>query len=235
MRVLPFLLVLFAPVIVSGRPQTTERLTDGRTVPFLDHRPGAIAVPVSIDDAGPYRFLVDTGSTHTAIRDTFATSIGAVPVARTTLSTSAGRADALVVRLPHVAIGSAGVDELLATSLTAAAAGVLDDGIAGVIGQDFLTQFDYTLDYRRAALIWEREQNWYERAGIMATSAYLEAERGSIETALRHYKAALAMCARIPEMEARDLLAQSIIADMEQYSGKMSGSHEVSGQENDPV
>jgi predicted aspartyl protease len=145
------------PIVAGARAQTTERPTDGQVVPFLDHRPGAIAVPVSIDGAGPYRFLVDTGSTHTAVRDTFAASIGAVPVARTTLSTSAGRADALVVRLTRVAIGSVTVDALLATSLTAAAAGVLDEGIAGVIGQDFLSQFDYTLDYRRSALIWERD------------------------------------------------------------------------------
>jgi predicted aspartyl protease len=163
-RSLPVLLALLVPVVFSGRVQTTERPTDGRTVPFLDHRPGAVVVPVSVDKAGPYRFLVDTGSTHTAVRDTVGASIGAVPVARTTLSTSAGRADALVVRLPRVAIGSAAVDELLATSLTAAAAGVLGDGIAGVIGQDFLSQFDYTLDYRRSALIWEHDLD--DRPGV---------------------------------------------------------------------
>lgn len=164
MRSLPFLLVLLTPIVVIARPQTTERLTDGHVVPFVDHRPGAIAVPVFIEGAGPYRFLVDTGSTHTAVRDTFAASIGAVPVARTVLTTSTGQADALVVRLTHVTLGSAAVDELFATSLTAAASGVLGDGIAGVIGQDFLARFDYTLDYRGSALIWENDLD--ERPGV---------------------------------------------------------------------
>jgi hypothetical protein len=33
-----------------------------------------------------------------------------------------------------------------------------------VIGQDFLSQFDYTLDYRRSALIWERDLD--DRPGL---------------------------------------------------------------------
>ncbi len=81
-----------------------------------------------------------------------------------------------------------------------------------------------------AASLWEREQNVYERAGNAATTGYLEAERGHLEAAIRHYEHALALCAQLPEMEARDLLRQSILDDMAKYTGGSSESR----QESDP-
>ncbi len=81
-----------------------------------------------------------------------------------------------------------------------------------------------------AASIWARNENWYERAGVMATRGYLEAERGNSDTALRHYEEALVLCKQIPEMAARDLLYDSIIADLGNYIGSTS----TSWQENDP-
>jgi hypothetical protein len=56
-----------------------------------------------------------------------------------------------------VAVGSAHVESLLATSLPSAAADMLGDGILGVLGQDFLSQFNYTLDYRTSRLSWDDE------------------------------------------------------------------------------
>ena len=46
---------------------------------------------------------------------------------------------------------------MLATSLPSSAADVLGDGILGVLGQDFLSQFNYTLDYRSSRLWWDDE------------------------------------------------------------------------------
>jgi hypothetical protein len=182
-------LMSVVPVVLSAGAQTSERPTDDQTVPFLAQRPGAIVVPVLVGGAGPYRFLVDTGSTHTAVRDTFAASIGAAPVARTVLTTSTGNADALVVRLARVAIGPAAVDELLATSLTTTAAGVLGDDVDGVIGQDFLSRFDYTLDYVRSRLIWERDLDGRPGTRVALVPAagrfVIEVPRASGEPALR--------------------------------------------------
>jgi predicted aspartyl protease len=78
-------------------------------------------------------------------------------VAKAPIATSVGSILAFVVRLPDVAVGSAHVESLLATSLPPDAAGMLDDGILGVLGQDFLSQFDYTLDYRSSRLSWNDE------------------------------------------------------------------------------
>ena len=123
------------------------------------HRPNTarLSIPVFIGGKGPYQFLLDTGSSHTVISQTLATILSAVPVAKAPIATSVGSILALVVRLPDVAVGSARVESLLATSLPPDASGMLDDGLSGLLGQDFLSQFDYTLDYRASRLSWHDE------------------------------------------------------------------------------
>src|SRR4029077_5365194 len=59
--------------------------------------------------------------------------------------------------LSDVSVGAARVESLMATSLPLDAAGLLADGISGLLGQDFLSQFDYTLDYRTSRLSWDDE------------------------------------------------------------------------------
>jgi predicted aspartyl protease len=118
---------------------------------------GEVVIPVFIGGEGPYRFLLDTGSSHTAISQRVATALRAVPVAKAPIATSVGSILTLVVRLPGVAVGSAHVESLLATALPPSAASWLGNGISGVLGQDFLSQFDYTLDYRASRLSWNDE------------------------------------------------------------------------------
>jgi predicted aspartyl protease len=127
------------------------------SVRFVLSQHGEVVVPVFVGGEGPYRFLLDTGSSHTAIRESLVTTLGAVPVAKAPVATSVGSILALVVRLRDVTVGSVGVDSLLATSLPPQAAGMLDEGITGVLGQDFLSQFNYTLDYRASRLSWDSE------------------------------------------------------------------------------
>ena len=141
-----------APLRATGSGQA--RSADVR---FASSQYGEVVVPVFIGAEGPYRFVLDTGSSHTVIRQTLATTLGASPVAKALLGSSVGSILALVVRLTDVAVGSAHVESLLAVSLTPDAAGILDDQISGVLGQDFLSQFDYTLDYRASRLSWRDE------------------------------------------------------------------------------
>jgi predicted aspartyl protease len=78
-------------------------------------------------------------------------------VAKAPIATSLGSIVAPVVRLPDVAVGPARVESLLATSLPPSVADMLGDGISGVLGQDFLSQFNYTLDYRTSTLSWDED------------------------------------------------------------------------------
>jgi predicted aspartyl protease len=122
-------------------------------------RPGEVIVPVMLGTHGPYRFLLDTGSTHTAIRSPLRKTLGAAAVAQTVLKTSVGSVSCLVVQLPALAVGAALVEGLAVTVLPDAAATVLGQGVDGIVGQDFLSKFNYTVDYRRSLLIWNDTQD----------------------------------------------------------------------------
>ena len=142
--------VAVAPARAAAADRTRQAV-----VHFKPSPTGDIVVPVFVGGRGPYRFFLDTGSGHTVMSETLAATLGAEPVAKAPLTTSTGTAMALVVRLTDVAVGSARVDSLLATSMPAAAFATLGDGVSGVLGQDFLSRFNFTLDYRTSSLSWD--------------------------------------------------------------------------------
>ncbi len=122
--------------------------------PFASTRPGEILVSATVGARGPFRFLLDTGSTHTAVTERLATAVDAVPVARTVMRAAAGSVRCLVVALPTVVVDGVSADGLTATALPPAAAAALGPGVDGVLGQDFLSRFAFTIDYRRSRILW---------------------------------------------------------------------------------
>ncbi len=114
------------------------RLFDGRpvvSVVYLNHH-------------GPYRFLVDTGTTMNHLDPRLAKSIGLRPTFRTELLTSIGT----------TSIRGAGGIEVVLGPVRADAQTFLFGGldnirrsfpdVQGVLGQEFLSRFDYLLDLR---------------------------------------------------------------------------------------
>jgi len=144
---------LLGPVTGAGAGAEGRRDASAAT-PFASSRPGEVIVPAAVGELGARRFLLDTGSTHTAITGVLAAALGAIPVARTTMRASGGTIDCAVVALPRVAIGKAAADGLTATVLPPGAAGALGTGVDGVLGQDFLARFRFTIDYRRSRIEW---------------------------------------------------------------------------------
>lgn len=122
-------------------------------------RSSAIVVPVTINGIGRYSFLVDTGSSHTAVSSRLAARIGAPRVAKTLVSTAAGDEWAAVVRLDRLSVGPLEQTNLLATEL---ALGVLDadSQVDGVLGLDVLGQEPLELDFRRGVITWTASRTW---------------------------------------------------------------------------
>jgi hypothetical protein len=138
----------------AHRAAAGDRGRASATTPFLPAGPSEVLVPVTVGGRGVYRFLLDTGSTHTAITVELATAIGVRAVARTTMRASAGTLDCLVVALPTLAVGDATADGITATALPETAAAVLRGIADGILGQDFLARFSYTIDYRGRRVVW---------------------------------------------------------------------------------
>ena len=118
---------------------------------------GAIKAPVSVNGRGGFGFLLDTGSSHSTLSRELADRLALPLIAKARVLTPAGVQVQPVVRLERIAIGNACVEGLMPSVVSLAELSQLEPGVDGVIGQDFLSAFDYTIDYRRKRLLWTAE------------------------------------------------------------------------------
>ncbi len=123
------------------------------SLPFRRPAGAAVVVDVRVNGRGPFPFLVDTGSSHSAIDPTLAAALGAPRVAKTLVSTPAGDAWAAVVRLERLTVGPVTASDLQATELSREHIAPGGEAV-GVIGRDLLEQRTFTLDYRQRRLDW---------------------------------------------------------------------------------
>ena len=137
-------------IIVSSSIATA----DSSWVPLSIDASGAIVVPVHVNGRGPFRFLLDTGSSHSVMSRSLADGLNLEFIARTPVTTTTGREMRPVVKLDQTAIGTVRFDGLLASVADSAQLAALTQNIEGIIGQDFLFGFNYTLDYRHHRLSW---------------------------------------------------------------------------------
>jgi predicted aspartyl protease len=140
-------------------------------VPLAIDVHGGIAIPVLIGDAGPFDFILDTGASRSIISDDLARQLGAPRVARSEVVTSAGTEWQSVVRLAGVSVGSARIESLLAPVVPPIRLSALGAGIRGLLGQDFLSAFNYTLDYRRHHLQWDDRDACADPAAVRLISS----------------------------------------------------------------
>ncbi len=115
---------------------------------------GAVVVPVNINGLGPFPFLLDTGSSHSVVSQSLVQQLALRVVAKTSVLTSTGREWRRVVTLDETMIGVERSEGILATVTPSAQLEVIARGIEGIIGQDFLFELNYTLDYRRKRFTW---------------------------------------------------------------------------------
>ena len=111
-----------------------------------------IVVQTTVNGVGPFSFLLDTGATHTVIDPDLARLLGASVIGEASLTTVSDVRKDRLVRLKQVRVGDSEVSEL------GAIIDKLDDvklkapGIRGVLGEDFLSNFDFLIDYKKRSL-----------------------------------------------------------------------------------
>jgi predicted aspartyl protease len=142
---LMFLIYAQGAMVVRAEDTVRLRLLGGRLP----------VVPVRIDDQGPFDFLIDTGTNSTLVTPELAARLRLRPADRVTLITVAGECDVPRARLRRVEVGGN-----ISTDVEALVSGLqqlrrLDPRVSGVLGQNFLEQFNYTLDYDGRAINFE--------------------------------------------------------------------------------
>jgi Aspartyl protease len=141
-----------AVAVVSARePGTAPRPPEARTAPLVIEMDGGIVVMVRIEDAGPFRFRLDTGASRSVFSNELVARLGLARSGSSIVITPAGRA---VRPLTTVGTVTAGCISAVGLRVAVVPAVDLDPGgqVDGLIGQDLLFDQVYTLDYQRALL-----------------------------------------------------------------------------------
>jgi predicted aspartyl protease len=134
----------------------TPRLWAGSTTPFQLGEQGGVIVRVMVNGHGPFRMLLDTGATHSAITAGVAARVNARPVAQATVTTPAGDTLRAIVAVDRIQFGHVTAENVL-PSVVGARAFDPDGTIQGLIGQDVLAELRYTLDFRERRVEWHDE------------------------------------------------------------------------------
>ncbi|TPG55212.1 aspartyl protease family protein [Sphingomonas glacialis] len=112
-----------------------------------------MTVPVTIGPAGPYRFVVDTGSERTVIARELATTLGLAPGRSVHVTAMAGSAQFATVVIPDLRIGSPiGGARLTGTQIEAPAFVERHLGASGLVGIDTLQGHAVTIDFAGATM-----------------------------------------------------------------------------------
>ena len=130
-------------VLVPAAPSAAADL------PFALGGGGAVIVPAFVDGSGPHPFRLDTGASGTAVAEAVAAAAGLRVSERTIVVTPLGEETRAVVRIGRLRVGDASADAIRATVVSS-----LPPGVAGILGQDFLSRFDVTIDYGRRRVRW---------------------------------------------------------------------------------
>jgi hypothetical protein len=137
-----------------------------------------IVVQTMVDGAGPFSFLLDTGTTRTVIDPDLARELQAPAIGEASITTVLHVRQDKLVQLQNVRLGEASVSGLGAVVDKLARQKMLAPGIRGILGEDFLSRFDILIDYRKRMLRFGDPPPAGERCRFETTGQY----RGSRTT-----------------------------------------------------
>jgi predicted aspartyl protease len=117
-----------------------------------------IVIPVIVNGAGPYEFMLDTGTNTTLISTEFARQLNLRPIDRVVLVTITGSHVVPRAQIESLSVGlkSAQKLEVLISDLREVRS--VKPGISGVLGLNFLSQFNYVINYTDRLIEFEEGQ-----------------------------------------------------------------------------
>ena len=131
-----------------------------------------VVVEATVDGQGPFSFLLDTGSTHTLIDPSLARQLQAPVIGEASLTTVSDVRKDKLARLKEVRVGDSAVSELGAVIDKMDQVKLKAPGVRGVLGEDFLSQFDILIDYKKRILRFDGAAPTGERCRIETMGHY---------------------------------------------------------------
>ena len=123
---------------------------DAPEIAFSLVRDSLVVVPVFLNGQGPYRFLLDTGATHSILSTAVADQLRIPTASSGALITAGGSVPVTVRAIEVVQIGTVRIGK---TTIAVSDAEILRTlHIDGIIGADYLKQFRISIDYTHHVL-----------------------------------------------------------------------------------
>lgn len=163
-------LILFALVVPSSLAAQVKQSND--IIGFQLHDKYLILVQAKVNGNGPFTFLLDTGSTHTVIDPGLARQLQAPVIGEASLVTVSDVRKDRLARLREIRVGDSVVSELGAIIDKMDEVKLRAPGIRGVLGEDFLSEFDILIDYQARTLRFDGDAPAGERCRIETIGSY---------------------------------------------------------------
>lgn len=146
-RLFPILLAAsLAPDLVVAQAETSEP-ANGAVIAAERDRFERLTIPVTVNGAGPFRFLVDTGAQATVVTARVTDALGLQPTGRATLVAMASRSLVETITFDGLEFAGRRFDNLTAPLLRDR-----DIGADGIIGLDSLQELRVVIDFRSDTL-----------------------------------------------------------------------------------
>lgn len=146
----PRILLLFSFALTV--PLAAQALQSNERVKFRLLDGYLILIQTRINGAGPFDFLLDTGTTRTVIDAALARQLQAPVIGEVSLTGILHERQDQLVRLKNVELGAASLVGVGAAVDKLTRQKILAPGIRGVLGEDFLSKFDLLIDYKQHRL-----------------------------------------------------------------------------------
>jgi len=158
-----------------------------------------IIVETTVNGAGPFSFLLDTGTTRTVIDPSLARQLQAPIIGEVMLTGILHERRDKLVQLQNVRLGTVSASSFGAIVDTLSRQKMLAPGISGVLGEDFLSKFDFLIDYKGHVLHFGNEPPAGERCRfetmsqhdgtlttnrLLVAAEFVEVSRGKVQLQL---------------------------------------------------
>jgi predicted aspartyl protease len=113
-----------------------------------------VSLPVFVNGRGPFQFFLDTGTSRTTLSFALARKLGIVAIGNRSGTGAGGRIRMLSATLDSLSVGKASISDAPVSvgDFLGNFDSVIDTKFYGIIGNDFLSRFEVTIDYPRGSL-----------------------------------------------------------------------------------
>jgi predicted aspartyl protease len=140
----------------SVEPRTDGDVQSATSIVFNLATPSKplIVLPVFVNGKGPFQFFVDTGTSRTTLSFALARKLGIVAIGNRAGTGAGGQIPMLSATVDSLTLGNASISGAAVSvgDFLGDFGSLIDTKFYGIIGNDFLSRFEVTIDYPRGSL-----------------------------------------------------------------------------------